>query len=61
MDWGKELDNKFYKPQIEAEKSKRSKERSSDQSGKDKNPINRDEQSAESAVSQSDMRFDRER
>ena len=59
LGWGKELDNKFYKPQIEAEKSKRSKERSNDQS--DKNQASRAQQSAESAASQRDMSFDRER
>ena len=64
LDWGKELDNTFYKPQIEAEKAQRSKQTSADKTKdktKDKSERGNEQSVGEHGDGQADMSFDRSR
>ncbi len=59
LDWGKELDKQFYKPQIDAEKKQRSAERNKTKT--QDGPENAPEQQAQIVEDQPAMSFDRSR
>jgi hypothetical protein len=60
LDWGKELDDKHYKPQIEAEKQQRSTQRESATDQKSQR-IEQDSAITDAPLSQPSMNFDRSR